>query len=52
VVVGVMFINSLDTLVSRQSTRTDKSVPEDAIRRQYNSVAYPLLGEFDEIVVV
>ena len=50
--VGVIFPISLQEVVSRQHSREDKNVPEEAVRRQYNTMALPSYGEFDEIYVV
>lgn len=49
---GVIHLNSLNTLLNRQQTRSDKTVPSDAVIRQYNATSYPSLGEFDEIIVL
>lgn len=51
-VVALTFPVSLDTVFVRQFSRTDKTVPEEVVRRQYMSLQQPSLGEFDEIVVV
>lgn len=40
---------TLELLISRQTTRGDKNVPETAVRQQYNSLTSPLDGEFDEV---
>ena len=50
--VGVIFPISLKELVARQHTREDKNVPEEAVRRQYNTLSLPSYGEFDEVYVV
>lgn len=50
-VVAVTMPVSLQTVLDRQGSRTDKSVPDEAVRRQYASIQQPSLGEFDEIVV-
>jgi hypothetical protein len=40
-------------LVVRQESREDKTVPADAVLRQYNQIQMPLYyGEFDEIIVI
>lgn len=49
-VVGAVMLNAQQTLIDRQLTRGDKTVPEEAVRRQYMSTQYPLYGEFDTIV--
>lgn len=51
-VVAVLFPIDLRTLISRQDTRADKSVPDEAVRRQYMGLQYPFYGDFDEIQVV
>ena len=51
IVTAVYFINPIDTLISRQTTRTDKNVPVDSVRRQYMSVQTPSIGEFASIIV-
>jgi hypothetical protein len=43
--------SELQTVITRQSTRPDKSVPSNAVYRQYFNVQMPQLGEFDEIIV-
>lgn len=50
-VVAVTMPVSLQMVLDRQSTRTDKSVPDEAVRRQYASIQQPSIGEFDAIVV-
>ena len=50
--VGVIFPVSLKDVIQRQATREDKNVPEDAVTRQYNSLALPSYGEFDSVYVV
>lgn len=42
----------LDTLIKRQETRSDKTVPEEAVRRQHTAMKEPLEGEFDEVKMV
>lgn len=51
-IVGVLFLSSLNTVTSRQKSRTDKSVPENAVIQHYNSLQYPSYGEMDTIIVV
>lgn len=48
-VVGVVFHNSIKTLLERRISRTDKTIPEDAVLRQYMLTSVPLLGEVDEV---
>lgn len=50
-VIAVTMPVDLQTVLDRQSTRTDKSVPDEAVRRQYASIQQPSMGEFDAIVV-
>lgn len=42
---------SVNTILERQHTRPDKSVPDYAVRQQYNSISQPSFGEVDMIVV-
>lgn len=49
-VVAVTMPVSLQTVLDRQNSRTDKSVPDEAVRRQYASIQQPSLGEFDLIL--
>lgn len=51
-VVGVVFMNTLDTVLDRQASRDDKEVPSSVVRQQYMSLVYPSYGEVDEIIVV
>lgn len=48
--VGYILDVDVDTLVARQSTRTDKSVPAEAVRRQHQSMVPPQANEFDEVI--
>lgn len=50
--IGYVLDVPVETLIARQSTRTDKSVPEDAVRRQHQSMVRPRDGEFDEVIYV
>lgn len=49
---AILFPCSVETVVSRQNTRPDKNVPEEAVIRQYNGLQLPQYGEFDSIDVV
>jgi predicted kinase len=49
--VAVLMPISLDLLLKRRTSRPDKTVPESAVRQQYNSLQAPLYGEFHTIVV-
>lgn len=51
-VVGVLFPTPLQTLFDRQKTRPDKTVPDFAVRRIWDAVSQPQIGEFDEIRTV
>ncbi len=52
-VVAVEFWNTFDTLVARQRTRPEKSVPESSVRQQYYAQTCAWLGsEVDEVIVV
>ena len=47
---AVMFPASKDQILSRQSSRTDKNVPDDAVVRQYMSISIPWVGvEVDKL---
>lgn len=51
-IIAVLFPVSLKTVVSRQFTRQDKNVPDDAVYSQYYALQAPSLGEVDEIRTV
>lgn len=52
-VVAVEFWNSLETLVERQQSRPEKSVPESSVRQQYFAQTCAWLGsEVDEVIIV
>lgn len=38
--------------IGRQATREDKTIPVEAVQRQYMGVHLPQIGEFDDIVTV
>jgi predicted kinase len=48
--VAIMFDVPLETLIARQSTRSDKYVPDSAVTQHFNSLQPPTLEEFDEII--
>jgi len=50
--IAYVFDVDLPTLIARQKTRSDKSVPEEAVRQQYKSLVGPQAGEFDQVVNV
>lgn len=49
-IVAIVFDVPLKTLISRQTTRGDKSVPAEAVTRQYNSMVFPMISEVDEVL--
>ncbi len=49
--VAVLFPISIDEVVRRQTTRTDKTVPAHAVQRQYMSLQLPCYGEFDRVLI-
>lgn len=52
-VVGVEFWNPLQTVLDRQQTRPDKTVPYGAVKQQYFAQTCAWLGsEVDEVIVV
>src|SRR5207237_4672271 len=44
-IVGLVFSESLETLIARQSTRGDKSISEDVLKTQFDSCLPPQIGE-------
>ena len=51
--IAYLFPSDRETLVARQESREDKTVPADAVLRQYAQIQMPLYyGEFDEIIVI
>jgi predicted kinase len=50
-VVAVLFPVALQDVIDRQDSRFDKTVPEDAVRRQYMGLQAPSYGEFDHVIV-
>ena len=51
-IIGILLPISLDEAMSRQESRHDKSVPEDAVVRIYNSMQMPHIGaEVDSLIV-
>lgn len=52
-VVAVEFWNTFETLMERQSTRSDKMVPESSLRQQYYAQTCCLKGsEVDEVILI
>jgi predicted kinase len=49
-IVAIVFNVPLKTLIDRQTSRTDKYVPEDAVKIQFNSLQPPAEGEFDMVL--
>ena len=50
-IAAILFPISIDTLMSRQQTRTDKKVPTQAVSQQFHNIQLPQYGEFDSVVV-
>ena len=50
-IVATVFPVALNVVLGRQDTRPDKSVPREAVIRQYNSIQLPFYGEVDYINV-
>lgn len=50
-IVAVTFPVALQTVLDRQHSRPDKTVPDEAVRRQYMSISAPDYGEFDDVIV-
>ena len=48
--IGVVFDVPLQTLIDRQLSRPDKTVPTHAVAQQFNSFVPPIDGEFDIIL--
>jgi predicted kinase len=46
---AVYFLNTIDTITNRQTTRDDKELSANTILNQYFSIQAPSFGEFDEI---
>jgi predicted kinase len=50
---AVMFPVAKEQILSRQHSRTDKNVPDDAVLRQYNFISIPWVGvEVDSLRIV
>lgn len=50
--IAVLFPVDLSTVLERQKSRTDKTVPGYAVEQHYNSLQLPMYGEFDEVLVI
>lgn len=48
--IGITFDVPLQTLIDRQKTRGDKSVPINNVIQQFNSYQYPTTDEFEKII--
>lgn len=48
---AILYPVDLQTVLNRQNSRSDKCVPEEAVKRQYFSLSYPDYGEFDSVTV-
>lgn len=51
-ITAILIPVDLQTVLDRQSSRIDKSVPLDAVKQQYMQLSSPSLGEVDTIIVV
>ncbi len=49
---ALLFPIDLQTVLDRQHSRSDKTVPADAVKQQYMRLSYPSIGEVDSIEVV
>ena len=49
--VAVLFPITINEVIGRQDTRTDKTVPAAAVHRQYMSLQLPCYGEFDRVLI-
>lgn len=50
--IAYVFDVDLDTLIARQTTRSDKNVPAEAVKQQFSVMKRPEENEFDEIIGV
>lgn len=50
-VTAILFPVDLQTVLDRQESRPDKSVPLNAVKQQYMRLSLPTLGEVDEIII-
>ena len=48
---AILLPASIETVLNRQQSRPDKTVPLDAVMNQYMSLQYPSFGEVDDIIV-
>ena len=49
---AVLFPVALQTVIDRQQTREDKTVPEEAVKRQYMGIHLPQMGEIDSVIIL
>jgi predicted kinase len=50
-IVAVLFPVQLQTVLDRQRSRTDKTIPDQVVSDMYNRMSLPMIGDFDEIIV-
>lgn len=50
-IIAVHLLSTIDTLIARQGTRLDKTVPSSAVKQQYMSLYAPSIGEVDQIFI-
>lgn len=50
-VIGVLFPVALQTILDRQKTREDKTIPDHVVRNMYERMSLPMYGEFDDVIV-
>lgn len=51
-VTAVLFPADLVTIVNRQKTREDKVVPKHVVDNMYGRMSLPMIGDFDDVIVV
>jgi len=51
-IVAILFPVEKQTVLDRQETRGDKTVPLEAVTQQYMSISLPSLGEVDQVIVI
>lgn len=49
---ALLIQNKLETVINRQQTRTDKTVPDDAVVAQYLILEMPTLYEVDKVIIM
>ncbi len=50
--VAVLFPSTRQTVIDRQKTRTDKTIPNHVVMDMYDRLSLPLYGDFDQVLVV